>query len=95
MPIVEDKKTGLAVSFKDFTQRNLEDFYRILRREKYQEGDGDESLPEYTGKVVRALAELGLFEGSVEIDSLSPGFYLMITRAVSKHINEALTINPE
>lgn len=93
---IEGAKYGLeGVELKDdFTQRELENYFKHLR--ELEADPGNESVPEYSGKAAEAARRAEILKGldGIDIGELDPRGVLLIQRAVSKAVAEALTIDP-
>jgi len=93
---IEGKKYGLeGIELKDnFTQRDLENYFKHLR--ELAADPGNESVPEYSGKAVEAARRAEIIKGldGLDIGDLDPRGVLVIQRAISRAVADALTIDP-
>jgi hypothetical protein len=80
----------------DLRQRDLEDFYKEMRKlEDSSKGDKI-SIPEFSGNSVRAAIKLGWFSkiDSTDVDNMHPGVVQQLQIKITSLISEALTISP-
>lgn len=93
---IEGKKYGLeGVELKDnFTQRDMENYFKALR--ELEADPVNESVPEYSGKAVKAAVKAEIVKGldGIDIGDMNPKAVLAVQRTVSQAIAEALTIDP-